>query len=519
MSDSQNNDKVSEDLTGRNRLAWNTVTGWGSYLVFVVAGFIMPRLMDQQVGQFTLGIWDFCWSLVNYISLTNIGIGASINRYVAKYRMVGDFDALNKTVSSVVFLQIMVAALVAAVTGLLVISIPYFFAGKLGNEVQTTQWVLGMLGLSVAAEMCADPARGILGGCHRWDIHNGLSAASRAISVAIMLTALLLGGGLICLAAIYLLAVVMTEFLRFRFAIAVCPELEIKRKYAEFKYGMNMVKFGGKSFFLSMPKLFVLQTTSILLVANLGPTALAILARPTALVKHVQVFVHKYAFMLIPTVGALQGADKDNEVREFFINSGRTCMALTLPMLIYLLVYGDVIMNLWMGEAYENWAVITTLAAGYILIVSQSSAHYILVGLNRHGGYAAWSLGITILAYLIGWYQIEQTGWSIELAAMLMVIPLGIGNGILAPIFACRAIGVPLGSYLLEICVRPVMVGLIYVAILLLCKWEYPEKNLVSFLISSGVSMIILPVMYWFWLLPKKYKSILLGKIGLVYKA
>ena len=57
--------KHNEDLTGRDRLVSNVLFSWGGNFVFIIAGFIMPRMIDRRLGQELLGIWDFAWSLVN----------------------------------------------------------------------------------------------------------------------------------------------------------------------------------------------------------------------------------------------------------------------------------------------------------------------------------------------------------------------------------------------------------------------------------------------------------------------
>lgn len=47
-----------QDLTGRSRLVANTAAVWSCELVLMVSGFILPRLIDNQIGQERLGIWD-----------------------------------------------------------------------------------------------------------------------------------------------------------------------------------------------------------------------------------------------------------------------------------------------------------------------------------------------------------------------------------------------------------------------------------------------------------------------------
>ena len=77
---------ASEDGAGRDRLIRNVLSSWGGHIVFIVAGFLMPRMMDHYVGQRLLGVWDLGWSIVSYFELAQIGMGSSVNRFVAKYR-------------------------------------------------------------------------------------------------------------------------------------------------------------------------------------------------------------------------------------------------------------------------------------------------------------------------------------------------------------------------------------------------------------------------------------------------
>src|ERR1700689_2389968 len=77
---------AKEDLSGQDRLSRNVAFAWGGYAVNLVAGFIMPRLISDRLGQTTLGIWDFAWSVVSYFGLVQLGVSGSVSRYVARYR-------------------------------------------------------------------------------------------------------------------------------------------------------------------------------------------------------------------------------------------------------------------------------------------------------------------------------------------------------------------------------------------------------------------------------------------------
>src|SRR3954469_22956445 len=97
---------VSEDRTGRSRLVSNVLFTWGGQMVFFVSGFIMPRLIDHKLGHEVLGVWDFSWSLVTYFRFLEMGVGASVNRYVARYWGKGDIEGINRVASSVTFVLV-----------------------------------------------------------------------------------------------------------------------------------------------------------------------------------------------------------------------------------------------------------------------------------------------------------------------------------------------------------------------------------------------------------------------------
>ncbi len=51
--------KRGPDVSGRDRMAWNVFTSWAGYIVFIVAGFVLPRFIDRHVSQAGLGVWDY----------------------------------------------------------------------------------------------------------------------------------------------------------------------------------------------------------------------------------------------------------------------------------------------------------------------------------------------------------------------------------------------------------------------------------------------------------------------------
>ena len=498
--------RTTKDITGRDRIILNVLSSWGGYLVFFVAGFVMPRMIDHHVGQFNLGIWDFAWSLVNYLNLAGLGVGSSVNRYVAKYRVSNDIESLQKAVSSVVCIQICVSLFVLMVTALLVWLLPSFFSDRLGSECGVARRVVGLLGASLAVQMVFDAFRGVITGCHRWDLHNGINAGSRAITVALMVIVLLLGGGLCYLALMNLCIVTVTEVVRMTLANRVCPELEVRLKYAERLHVKKMLLFGIRSFIASLPPLILMQTANILVVSFLGPAALAVFARPVALVRHIETFINKFAFVLTPTAGSLQESGRGTELRRFLLDSTRYGVALTLPMILLLSIYGDFILRIWMGPQYANGLVPAILAIGYFLPISQSTIMRILIGINLHGRIGLMSLAITIAGFAICTIIISAFGWDLPRVALLVSIPLSIGNGVFVPICACRKLNIPITEYISHVFLGPCACGLVFALCLIISRVLF-SNNMLYTIGCGGISgVLVLALLYWRYILPEPFR-------------
>ncbi|MDH3514778.1 MAG: oligosaccharide flippase family protein, partial [Gammaproteobacteria bacterium] len=343
--DSASTAAPSDDRTGRDRMVRNVFASWAGYSVLVVTGFILPRIIDNSLGQVSLGIWDFGWSLASYFSIAQLGIGSSVNRYVAKYRMEGDTDAMNRSVSSVMSVQLVAALLALLATALTAWNLPVWFGERLGANVIEAQWVLLLLGSAISLQLGFDAFNGIMTGCHRWDLHNGINAGFHASSALFMIIVLWSGGGLRELAAVYLVALVITEIIRVFLVFRICPELRLNRRLVELRRTWEMFVFGSKTLLGGFSELLVYQTSHLLIVAFLGPAALALFARPLALVRHVFTFVQKFSFILTPTVSSLLAKGRQEEVRELFLTSVRYGAHLALPPILGLAMMGGAVLD------------------------------------------------------------------------------------------------------------------------------------------------------------------------------
>lgn len=500
------------DLTGGRRLAWNVLASWGGQCVVIACGFVMPRMIDRHVGQVSLGIWDFCWSTVSYFGLAGLGIGSSVNRHVAIYRASNQPEKLRAAVSSVNLIQTVVSVFMFSMAALVAAILPHVFSARLGGHVSEARWVVMLLGSSLAVQMAFDCYRGVMTGCHRWDLHNAINAASYALTVAGMVATLMLGGRLRSVGTVYLISTVLTEVLRVVLAHRVCPGLSVSPKYASRAEARHMFAFGAKAILASISPLILQQSASLIVGAVLGPAALAVFARPSNLVRSAQAFLNKFGFVLTPMASSLQGSGRSEQLGAFLLKSSRLGAAMTIPVMLTMAIYSDILLRLWMGSRYEGGAlVMVILAATYTVPLAQQSALSILVGMDKHGRVGAFTLTLSVLALAGGIAVFHFSGWSLGAAATVSGVPLMLSAGVLLPIYACRQLKLQVGRYFLDTLFRPMVCALPYAVVLLVVRRMLHGSS--ALLIGPLLAAIAAAPGYWYFVLTEDMRETLTRKI------
>lgn len=496
-----------EDLTGLDRIVWNVLTSWGAHLVVIVTGFVLPRLIDQRIGQVSLGLWDFCWSVVSYFGLAQIGIGASVNRFVAQHRSTHDLQAMRVAVSSAQAAQVTASGIVVLCTATAMWLLPRVQTLHLSAQTGVMLPVIAMLGASLAIEVACDAFRGVITGCHRWDLHNALNAASHFAGFAGMVVSLLLGGGLPSLAAVYLVSVIGREVVRVALAFHVCPGLRVGPTYIRWAQICTMVRFGGKVIIDGLARLLLVQASYVLVAGYLGPAVLALYARPLALMKHVQILINKFAFVLSPTASSLQGRGRNAELRELLVATTRYGVSGALPPLLLLGILGDPILALWMGHHYQAGMLVAIVAACAFLPVAQQPAVHILIGLNYHGrvGFASLLMalfGIALGVISLGYWKVGVVG-----AALALGIPTTIGNGVFVMLYACRRLDVPVAQFIRRAYLAPIACAIPCALCFGVVRTVFANRPFVALMVACASGALVSAPLYWRYIIPVDYRA------------
>jgi len=495
LSDEQQ--RSAEDLTGQDRLTWNVLVSWASQLITIVLGFVLPRMIDEQLSQTSLGIWDFAWAIVSYLTIVDFGVGSNAARYVAQFRVEKLALRLNEMVSSAHFVQVLVSLAVVILTLTAFVLLGLWLPSGMDTHVDDARFLVLLLGLGFAVQMYFDAYRGVLTGCHRWDVHSAINSMQNILAAVGMIGVLLNGYGLISLAMAYVSAQTMAEITRFLAARHFCPEARPRMRLVNRRDLEQVAMFGFKNVLVMAGPLIVQQTMNMLITMRLGPAMLAVFVRPTAIIRHLETFIFKFAFVLLPTASSLQQQGRQEDLRKFAIETSRVGWALAIPGGVFLLVMGPQLIEVWMGSSYVVHELIMILAVGGTLSAANRPAYRILFGLDHHGTASAASLVIYGGVLVAGLVAMLWFDGGLAVAAVIYISGDVLFGVFVVPHQLARSVGMTWFSYVWAVSHRVLLIGGVCYLVLTLVEISLEGTLVVKLLVGAAIHGAVTGVLYW----------------------
>jgi O-antigen/teichoic acid export membrane protein len=492
------------------RLVRNIAANWAWYALVLASGFVLPRLVDEFAGQAALGVWDFGWSLVIYVNLLALGVASAVNRYVARFRAVADWQALNEHVSTCLLLLSIAGTVGLGLAGAFAWLAPRLLHAE-PDLLRVARLVVLLLGINSALQLPGGVFNGVLTGCERFDVLNWLRGVRDVVALAVSVVLLTSGFGLVALAAAVLVVEGAGELAKIVLAFRVCPQMRISLRLCRRRTLQQVLGFGSKCIAQSAASAGIYQGTSVLVGIFLGPAALAVFARQRALVMHVYRFVKQYAQVFVPRSSALEAGGELGRLRHTLTQSSRFGAYVTVPLLALLILLGGPLLELWMGPAYDNPAPLIVLAAGHLLSIPQLAASSLLTGLGRHGRPALFDLTAAALSLAAGALVLGPLGGGLTAAAVTLTVPVTLSAGILTPWYACRTLGLPIRRYVLAVWPRPLLLAMPG-AIVMGGARLLSATPAVQLVLGVTLAGLVTALLYWRWAIPSHWRTWLLSR-------
>jgi len=421
----------------------------GGYLNLAITWLVqlvMVPLILHHLGTTTYGLYAALTSVVGYFALLTFGSSLTVPRYVAEHAATGDHQALGTFVSTYLAAHLVVAVVgVLAAFGLAPLLAQFLATPADIRELVAPAFRLVAIGwaLGLTAGLHQSLFTG-LGEVHVANLANSVRTLLNLAAVAFSLTAYGTLNALLAALALSSLAGSVGLWLLVR---SRHPEIPISPGRARIATLRATGQSAGYYFLMQVAALAVMGTDNIVIGAFVGVAAVAPYAVVFQLWAMTLAVLWSGADVLMPFFTRWQAQGDRATLTSSYLLATRVVFALSLLAFLLVGEFGVTLVHLWVGRSLEidprlPWV----FAAMFLTATPIHMAALLLSALGRH---RAPALGGAVEAVL-------NLALSLILVRPLGVLGVALGtllsglltNAWIAPLTACRELGVGVGAYL-----------------------------------------------------------------------
>ena len=399
--------------------------------VSIVVWFLLTPFVLGAVGAVAYGLWVLVTSLLSYGFLLDLGVSATLTKYVAEHVSRGEFEDARRYVATAVRLHALLGGLVFLAALVLAAVLPSVLRldADLRRELPS---LLVLMGATVGLSLAASPQTAVLRGIQRYDLANVLVVVNTLLTAAGIVVAVLAGAGLIGIVAVTVPATVLTAALGIVLVAKTAPSIRITWRGGSRSHGRRILRFSSPIFAVQVADVLQTRTDEFVIAALLSVGSVTPYALGRRLSELPQIVGEQALKILLPISSELEAGRDTARLKAAFVAGTRIALAIVGSIGLTIACLADAILTIWVGPAYASASpVVAILVAGAVLDAVLWPSAYVLQGIGRHHPLAliavasgVVNVGLSIL--LVG--PLGLTG-----AALGTLIGHGLGVGLTIP--------------------------------------------------------------------------------------
>jgi O-antigen/teichoic acid export membrane protein len=428
-------------------------------VVFFTAPILVHGLGDEHYAA-----WLLTNSVVAYMAMAELGVGASVVRYISRFDGLHDQQAINYLFST--SLTIFAAAGSMVLIASLVLA--WFWTQPFGVSQEVAiemRWMLAILGVNLAIGLPLGTYKSVLIGLERFPVLNGLRIAALVLRNVLFVAAVTFGGGLKSIALVILVTSLMHHAASLWVAHRCLPGLRFSLHCVNWDTLRTIRGYSGYVF-MTIVVCSIASSASVLVTgAFLAPVAVTYIGIASSLFTHAGDSLRSTIAVLTPRVSRWEAVGADSAIARLLVSGTRYLLYLTMPATVGLVLLGHPFISLWMGSRYADasYTALVVLALSLPLGLAQAMGSRILEGVGKVDQLFWFNVVHAVLtvagaAALVVAYGI--VGVALATSVAIMVQSCGV------ILLACRAARVNLRDYL-----ERAWLPAIYAAALLCGEW------------------------------------------------
>lgn len=408
----------------------------------MIVGIVYTPFLIRMLGQSEYGLYSIIYSVMSYLTIMDMGFGNAIVIYTSRYINQGDKEKQDK-LHGMFFTIYCVIGVIATIIGLILFFNVNNLFGSTMTETELSEAKVMMLILTfnLAITFPLSIFGNILTAHEKFIVSKVIKIIQILLQPMMMIPLLLLGYKAIAMVVVLTITNIICLMLN---AIVCFKHLNVKLKFKGIDFKLLKEIF-AYSFYIFLNAIIDKVNWSLdqfVLGAVSGTVATAVYSVAGKLNSMYMNFSTAISNVMLPKVTKMEDSKATNKAfTDIFIQTGRIQYLLMALIITGFVLFGQVFINWWAGEGYEEAYIIACILMIPITIpLIQNIGLSILQAKNLYKYRTIIFLGIAILNIAMS-IPLAKIYGGIG-AAIATSISLILGQGIILNIYYHKKVGI-----------------------------------------------------------------------------
>lgn len=416
-----------------------------TFVSILVAFFMMPFLI-HELGDHWYGIWTVVGSLAAAYHLFDMGMASAVTRYVSRSFGLKDDHQANVTINTALIIYIAIAGVI------ILASIAASFASRTFIDTESdkdlVQILVLIIGVSVALEFPFNALAGVASAKLRFHQVALTRIAMTLLGAGLTWWFISRGYGIVALAVITFCTARISNLLYLLICKSAFPALKVSRKLASRENSKELFQYSAWSFVIAIAYQLRNNVDNFVVAGFLSAASVTHYAIGLRLVDYLAQFLSQATNMFVPIFTAYHAQDNKQELHSKLLFITRLNLVLALIAGGGLVIFGDAFIARWMGPDYSDaYWVMVILLIGRMIGFANHPLNSAMYAANKHSIVA--KIDVVEVGFNLGLSLILVQYYGLIGVALGTMIPLLVMRLFVLPLFACRAIEMPVRDYYL----------------------------------------------------------------------
>ncbi|NEP01917.1 MAG: oligosaccharide flippase family protein [Symploca sp. SIO2E9] len=509
-------------MSASKRITFAVAVSWLSRAVTILANLFLIPILFRYMGKEALGLWFLLGNSQAFLSLLGMGIEPTLTRQIAlakgksgadpeveltqeSKQHIGDLVVTGRTILQWLSVAVFFIAWVSG----------YGLISQLELQEVSTQtvfWAWTLMCAGYAVGIWVSYLNSLLTGLGYIGLISMMSTALAVMTIMANIGAVILGGGLLALAAISVVTNLVQRFALLGFIRKRKPELLAIQGKWNAQLAKSMVKPSLHCWLTAMGTFLILRTDQYFIAVVSGTKDIPSYHAAYQLASNLMLLAVSFAGASSPFLGQMWQAGDLNRIHKLLIRNCRIGLLIMACGSGFLLISGKELTNLWLGE---NIFIGYKILATFCIMLTFEVQNVCLIYSARSTGneeYAISSLGAGILNIFFTMILIKPLGlWGVSLGTLISLMLTDNWYALYKPLIRFK---LNLKDYITNVLIVWLLFFVLTLVSASAVKYIFNVTNYnpdwIIVIATSITTVIIFFTAIWLTIIGKKHKEIIL---------